>query len=142
MVDDVAHVRLIDAHAEGVGGHEHRKLVVHEVGLNLNALVHRQACMVATRADALVEQNLMHTLNLFARGTVDDAALTLVLAHVIQHELRFLLLGGLGDGKAQVGTVETRYHELRVAQAEQADDVVADVFGGRCGESSQHGALP
>lgn len=46
VVDDAAHVRLVQAHAEGHGGHHHPQLPAHEVILDPPPLRSRHASVV------------------------------------------------------------------------------------------------
>ena len=92
VVDDVADVRLIDAHAERIGSDDYRHGVGDEVALRLVAYVGRHAAVVGDRDGAIVHDGVCRNrrrrsaqrrhgvvegrgecLRLLARGAVDDA---------------------------------------------------------------------
>ncbi len=74
----IAHVRLVDAHAEGNGGDEAQVFLFQEgilVGIAKRPV---HAGMIGQRADALPVQPLGRVLDLGARQAIDDAAVALV----------------------------------------------------------------
>ena len=72
VVHHQPHVRLVDAHAERVGGHDHPGLLLHEGLLHLAPVVVVQAGVVRQRPDALASQHAGDALHRLARGRVDD----------------------------------------------------------------------
>ena len=74
VVNNEAHIPLIDAHAECDGGYDHLNLVAHPLALDFVSLLYRQLRMVVIALDpeALLEL-LCHLLALFSRHTVNDA---------------------------------------------------------------------
>ena len=75
VVDDEADVGLVDAHAEGVRGHDDLAASFHEVILGGPALVGQQAGMVDDRAAFAFARPLRigHLFGPLARRGVDDA---------------------------------------------------------------------
>jgi hypothetical protein len=79
QVGDKAHVRLIDAHAEGDGGDDDDALAAQELGLVGAAHVGRQAGMIGQRVEALALQEGRGVVHLLAREAVDDTGVARVL---------------------------------------------------------------
>ena len=67
-----ADVGLIDARAEGVGGHDHGHLSAHETVLNLLPLPGPQSAMKERRGHASPIEIRRDGLGIFMRGNVDD----------------------------------------------------------------------
>ena len=134
----VAHVRLVDAHAEGVGGHHDRGLIVHEGPLVALALVGQEPRMVTRGRDAPLAQVVADLLHRRPLGAVDDARLGPSLVDELV-QARELLLGlAPFHGEAQVRAVEARHGAGRVLKAQKAHDVAAHEVGGR-GRERRHG---
>ena len=134
----VADVGLVDAHAEGVGGHHDRGRIVHEGPLVALALLGGEPRVVAGGRDAALAQVVAHLLHRRPLGAVDDARLgpSLVDEGI---QARQLLLGLAPlHRETQVGPVEARDRAGRVAQAQKAHDVAAHQIGGR-GRERRHG---
>src|SRR6478736_4939114 len=70
-----AHVRLVDAHAEGDGSDDHVDLVVLEGVLHFRSHARVEPSVVVTGAHAVFLQILGGGLDGFARQTIDDATL-------------------------------------------------------------------
>ena len=117
-MDDVPHVGFVDAHTEGVGGHNDRRGIVDEVVLALAAFLVGHARVVAGGGNVLASQHFLHGIDVFAGGAVDDAALARVVAQVLQHKV-VLAAGGL-DLKIQVRAVKARHQHLGVLQPQRA----------------------
>ena len=79
VVDDEAHVGLVDAHAEGDGGHDDVDVLHQELVLGLSTGVRVETGVVGQGLDLVGTQDLGQLLHLFPRQTVDDAALIGVL---------------------------------------------------------------
>ena len=117
-MDDVAHVRLVDAHAEGDGrdhddaglGDEAVEPLAPDVGIH--------AGVVGERLVTLARELAGRLLALGARQAVDDAALALAFGHEAGELAPSSSALGC-DGKPDVGPVEAGDEDLRVA-AEQA----------------------
>src|SRR5205085_2690673 len=71
-VDHVAHVALVDAHAERDRGHDHVAVVVAKLVLHARALAGLHARVIAERRDAARAQVLGHAVDRLAREAVDD----------------------------------------------------------------------
>ena len=134
-VDDKAHVRLVDAHAKGVGGHHHQCAVIGEVLLIFAPLGVGKAGVVARGGDAAQAQLAADLFDRLAGGAVDDAALAFVAGERAKQRLH--PVAGPLDEKAQVGAVEARHQRKRLAQAQQALYVAAHALGGRGREGAQ-----
>ena len=79
VMDDIAHVGLVDAHAESDRGDDHLDPLHQEVVLVGGARRGVHARMVGQRADAVGHEQFGQLLDLLAAQAVDDAALSLVL---------------------------------------------------------------
>ena len=138
-MDDVADVRLVDAHAEGVRRDHNRPPVELEVVLIAPPLLLVQSRVVARGRDARVLQRLADALDRGARRAVDDAAAPHPLAH--EGEERPVLAARGAHFKIQVRPVKARHLAQRAAQAEQAPDVLLHPRRRGRGERGRHGAL-
>ena len=72
VMDNVAHIRFVNAHAKRIGSHHNGCIIQHKRPLRIGALLNRKTCMVANRLHARFHQCLMHLFNVFARGTVHN----------------------------------------------------------------------
>ena len=110
---DEAHVRPVDAHAEGDRRHHHHRLAGAETAQRRALFRRRQAGMENDRVDLLLLQTLRRPLGLGAAAAIDDAGLPGMMLQERQQ------LGGLADlrrgGDVQVGAVEAGGEHLRVA---------------------------
>jgi hypothetical protein len=104
-VGDEAHVRLVDAHAEGDGGDDDDALALDEARLPGAALVRGVAGVVGDGIEALRAQELGRLVHLAPRQAVDDAGVARVL---VAQKLQQLpaRLGLLDDAVADVRPVE------------------------------------
>ena len=138
---DEAHVRLVDAHAEGDRRHHHPVVGGDETGLPRRPLPRLQSRMVGERRDAGPVQFLRHPVDATARHAIDDAGLApppgeegQQLAHA---------LPARPDRVADVRPVEAGDEALRLLQPELAQDVGAGRLVGSCGERDPgHGREP
>ena len=73
-VDNQPHVRLVDPHAEGVGGRDDPQLALDEALLHALLDLGRQLGMEVIRRDVLLLEEFRHLLGLPARRAVDDGA--------------------------------------------------------------------
>ena len=151
VVDDKAHVGLVDAHAEGVGGHHHAGAVVEELVLVGAALLGGKARVVARGGEALLPEQVAHVLHGLAGGAVHDARLPRARRRATgvaqggaggheAHERRVLVarLGAL-HAEVEVGPVEAAHKHEGLAQLQGVHDVGAHLLGGRRGERSHAG---
>ena len=81
VVNDVGHVGLVDAHAEGVGGHHDGLPVVEEILLVIPALLIGQTCVVPGGGNAVQLQILADLLHGLPGSAVDNASLVPALLH-------------------------------------------------------------
>ena len=146
MVDHVAHIRFVDAHAECVGGHDHRHTVGHEVTLRPLTHVRGHAAMIGDRdgtrlprigtvrraqfRHGMVERG-RERLRFLACRAVDDAGFVGMFGNVFCHPEGFMPGFQLDDVEIQVRSVEAGDGHIRVAQSQHGDDVVTYTF--RCG---------
>ena len=104
---DIAHIGLVDAHAEGDGCHQAEVLFFQEgilIGIAHGAV---HAGMIGERPDALRVQPGGGVLDLGARQAIDDAARALVAREEAQELLARLV--ALDDFIGDVGAVEARW---------------------------------
>ena len=73
VMDDPAHIALVDAHAEGNGGTDHEQLVVLEQLLCLIALQVGETSVVSSCLDAFFAQICRHLLRSLSAQAIDDA---------------------------------------------------------------------
>ena len=81
VVNNEAHVPLIDTHAECDSGYDHLDLVAHPLALDFVSLLYRQFRMIIIALDPEAALELLcHLLALFSRHTVNDAGKSLEAA--------------------------------------------------------------
>ena len=132
-VPDRAHVGLVDAHAEGVGGDDHVDRVLaarHEAPLHHRALVAFHPGVVGERPQAGAAQLLGDLVGVLAGAAVDDRrAVGRVgeprLEQRLAARLRALALQR-DHVEGDVGTVEARPHPQRLAHLEALRDLDRD----------------
>ena len=134
VVQDVADVGLVDAHAEG-GGRDHDEAPgpVHELGLRGCAVGCAHLAVIADDWDARACQRVAHLIDRRGRGAVDDAwsAQALDAARGGGE-----LLGTRHDlhGEAQIGAMRGSRQDKGFAQAKPFSDVFADARRGGGGK--------
>ena len=137
-MDDKAHVRFVDPHAEGDGGADDLDFIAEECLLVARALVAVEAGMIRRRFDPRIAQGSGERLGRAARLGIDDAGLPRTIAHVFNH-----LRGGFrfgDDAIGQIRTIETRDENFRIAQFELRADIFPHARRGRGGKSKQRNA--
>ena len=139
VVDDIPDIGLVDAHAEGVGGHHHLHPVVEEVLLVPLPLLWGQASVIPGGGYPPLAEEVAHLLHILPGGTVDDAALAGAALHQLQQ--RRPLVRRLLDLKIQVLPVKAGGQLQRVLQVQQAVDVRLHVRRGGGGEGSHRGPV-
>ena len=112
---DKAHVRLVNAHAEGNGGHHDDAFFTQKT--ILVGLAHRtvQSRVVGQRVNTRLAQGVGHVLDLFARLAVHDPGLVRMLAFDKAQQLR----GGIAlfdNGVADIGPVKAADKGARLLQ--------------------------
>jgi len=141
-VRDGAHVRLVDAHAEGVGRDDDLGGAGHERVLALRARLRAHPGVVGDGGDALGGDPLRELVCVLARPRVDDrGARALVGEHV--HERGPLareraLAFDADDVEGEVRAVEARSHGDGVAQTQPRGYLLCDARRRGCGRG-HHG---
>ena len=131
-MDDEAHVRLVDSHAEGDGGHNYVHLLGEEFVLVVGTGFGIQSRVVGERLDAVDFQQGSHLLHLLPAQAVDDAGPSRILLDIPDDVLLgFDLVAHLVK---QVGPVERRLEHPRIRNGEVFHDIALHLRGGRGGE--------
>ena len=145
VVDHVAHVGLVDAHAKGVGGNHHLNVVVDKGTLALAAGVVAHAGMVTAHANATGSQRLgklaRQRIDRLASRAIHDAALARMRNHVVAHPGSLGLVAHLLATKVEALAIEARHHRRGVLQAEHLLNVRTHALGRRSGKGRNDGAL-
>ena len=145
VVDHVANVGLVDAHAKGVGGNHHLDVVVDKGALALAAGVVAHAGMVAPHANATGVQRLGklagQSIDRLAGRAIHDTALARMRDHVVAHPRGLGLVAHLLAAKVEVFAVEARHHGRGILQAEHLLNVGTHALGRRSGKGRHDGAL-
>ena len=129
---DIAHIGLVDAHAEGHGGNEAKPFFL-EKGILVGAAQFRgHARMVGQRPNTLATEPVGNILDLGAGKAIDDAAIALVAGQEIQQLLARLV--ALDDGIGNIGTVEAGGEDPRLFEPQTFDNVFARRGIGSSGE--------
>ena len=81
-MDHEAHVRLVNAHAEGVGGDDDPQVAADETLLDVFLGLRRQSPVEIVRRYTLLLQELRHLCAVPPRGAVDDGAARHMLRQV------------------------------------------------------------
>ena len=149
-VDHQPHVRLVDAHAEGVGGGDHPRAALDEPLLDGLLDLRRQAGMEMVRGDVLVAEELGDVLAAPAGRAVDDGAAGGVRRQVGSQDpvdVRELLARGRPrHDELQVGPAGAAVEDPEL-DAEPVAEVGADVLlhvglGGRGQAQHRHRRIP
>ena len=129
-----AHIRLVDAHAEGNRGADDDALLGHEQALRFRAIIGRHAGVIGDGAETLGDEEGGPFLGRLARQRIDDAGLTGTAIEKVDKLLLGIVLGR--HRQAQVGPVETRDIDLRLP----AEDLAHDIAPGRLVRRRRKGA--
>ena len=149
-VDHQPHVRLVDAHAEGVGGDDHPRAAIDEPLLDGLLDLRRQAGMEVVRGDLLVAEELGDVLASPAGRAVDDGAAGGVRRQVGRQDLmdvrELLARGRPHHDELQVGPAGAAVEDPEI-DAEPVAEVGADVvlhvgLGGRGQAQHRHRRIP
>ena len=135
VVNHKPHVRLVDAHAEGVRGHHNAAVIHGERVLIAAALVVGQSRVVVRGAEAVALQAVADFLHLPARGAIDDAAHAAIA--VQKFGQRLALVRGTQYAVIQVRPVEAGDQLKRLPKADQAANVRAHALRRRGRERAQ-----
>ena len=133
VVDDVADVALVDAHAEGIGGDDDLYLVVRKGVLHGPAHVITETGMVMTGFDAAPRQFLIDPVYFLARRRIDDAAVFLMLLDVGQGKVELAVRAD--DAEIEVRPVEAADKDAFLLQAQEVHHILLDLFRRRRRES-------
>ena len=128
-----AHVRLVDAHAKGDGGHHHDAILAQKPVLVQLPGFAFQARVVGQGVDARLRQGVGDVLHFFTRLAVHDAGVARVLALDKAQQLRGAL-ALFDDGVADVGPVKAADKGAGVFQLQTLEHVGARERIGRGGE--------
>ena len=138
VVNHIAHVGLVDAHAKGVGSNHHLNVVVDKGTLALAAGVVAHAGMVAAYANAAGAQRLgklaCQRIDCLAGRAIHDAALARMRDHIVAHPRGLGLVAHLLAAKVEVLAIEARHHRRGILQAEHLLDIGAHALGRRGGK--------
>ena len=135
VVDDIAHVGFVDAHAESDRRHDHLDALHQEVVLIGGARRRIHTGMVGQRPDAIGHEQLGQLLDLLAAQAVDDAALALVLLDETDDVVVDVVLGP--DFVVEVRAVERRFEDRGVGHAQILLDVELHLGRGRSRQGDQ-----
>ena len=104
VMDDVADIALVDAHAEGGGRFDDLDFIVGKGFLHGTAHLVAETGMVTAGLDAPPIQFITDAVDFLARRRIDDPAVLFMLGNVGQGELHLSL--GMNDAEIEVGPVE------------------------------------
>ncbi len=135
-VQHITHIGLVNAHAESIGGHDHRLSVIDEILLVFAALLSRQAGVVSGCGNAPGLQSLMYLLHILAGGTVDDSAVPGMALYVLQQKIHFIF--GCFHAEIEILAVESADQQLRLSKAQHGNDVILYLSRGRGCERADH----
>ena len=121
IVDDIAHVGFVDAHAEGDRRHDDLDALHQKVVLIGGARRRVHTGMVGQRPDAVGHEQFGEFLDLLAAQAVDDAALAFVLLDETDDVVVDIVLGP--DFVVEIRTVERRLEDRSVGHAQVLLDV-------------------
>ena len=132
VVHDEGHVRLVDAHAERVGRHDHRQAVGDEILLRVLPLLIAHARVVAHGVHAVFHEHPRDLLHAPARAAVDDAALPAVLLQKAKE--RRVPVALPANLEVEIRPIKARRHDIGTGKLQQAHDVPAHALCRRRGE--------
>ena len=131
---DVAHVRLVNSHAESVGGDDDLSIFVNPGALVSHALICIKTSMIPNGRNALRRKCFLHLLDVLARVAVHNAGSPRMRLHE-RNDLDELFRGlCMFDGKGKIRPIKPRDQLVRVAQPQQTDYITPDTLGRRSGK--------
>ena len=134
VMDNEAHIRFVDTHAEGDGGDNHIHFLHQEFVLILFTGLAIESCVIRECLDAVHHQSFGQFLHFFTAEAIHDARLSLVLLDIFDDILDDVF--GFGTHLViKVGAVERRFEDLGIHDFQVLHDVVLHFDGGRGGES-------
>ena len=137
MVDDKTHIGFVDAHAEGDGGDDDRRLIVGEVALVRQPRRVIQPGVIGQGAPTIGRQLRCQHVNPLARVAIDDARFALVGLQKGQYLGQSVV--ARFDSQKQIFAVEGGDELIGVAYRQRGLDVAADAVGGRGGNRQADG---
>ena len=126
VMDDVADVALVDAHAESVGSDDDLEPVIRKGVLHGPAHVVAEAGMIAAGPDAPPRQLFIDAVHFLARRRIDDAAVFPMLLDVGQGEVELAVRPD--DAEIQIRPVEAADEDAFLFQAQEVHHVLFDLF--------------
>ena len=130
VVDDEPDVGLVDAHAEGVGGHHHLHPVEQKILLVLAAAGGVHLAVVGRGLDAQPPQHGTRLLHLADGAAIDDAGRVPLVEQEVHQGAGLFAFAQPPGLQLQIGAVEARRQPERLLQAQLGLDVPADPRGG------------
>ena len=141
VVHDPSHIGLVDTHAKGDGGDDYLRVIANERFLVVATRLCIETGVVRQRADAIVLQLRGKLIDALAREAIDDARAAITARKLSQFRVRRACLGP--HGVIQVGAIETRNMNARLAQGELLHDIPPDPLGGSgCERRDWHPGKP
>ena len=136
VVEHIAYVGFVDAHAEGIGGHDHLDPVVLEILLGLLPFFLAQPRMVPGGGNPFQPEPVIQFIHILPGGTVNNAT---VLPMGLQvPEYPGILVPGMFHPEVQVGPVETGDQDPGILEFQALEDVIPDQFRGGGRKGSHH----
>ena len=112
-MEHIADVGLVYAHAESNRGHHYHAGAGHELVLVFVALGCAHASVIRERGDASLSEVFGHLLGVFARETVDDAALPFAISGELNYAISGSLLAQVDfHAETDVRAVKARHEKL------------------------------
>ena len=90
IMNDIAHIGLVDPHSKCIGGYHHTTAVIDKIILIVPAFLIGKSCMVSGSRDAVTDQLSTDLLHQLSGETVDDPTVVRMLQYVIVYFLIFI----------------------------------------------------
>ena len=135
VVNHEAHVRLVNAHAEGDGGHNHVHLFLQEGVLVVGPRGGIHARMIGQGPDVVGHEQFGQLLDLLAAQAINDTRLAGILLDIFDDLTCRIVFGP--DFVEQVGPVERRLEHGGIGHAEILLDVHLHLRSRRCRQGDQ-----
>ena len=139
VVNDDAHVRLVDSHSEGIGGDNRADVAIHEGVLHIVPVRVVETGVVGQSRDAGLLERPRHLLDVLAGGRVHDGDALVLPENVDERRVLVRIRLGGDDVVAQIGAIESRDDRFGIVEPELPSDVGAHVLRGRRRESNHRG---
>ena len=136
VMNHIAHIALVDTHAEGIGSHHDRHIIKGKIFLGLAAVFIFHTCVVAACIDAPPAEQVIHRIHRFPGGAVNNAAFLLVTLHIAKDEI--LLRCPLDNPERQVRPVQSRAEHPGLLQSQALLHVRLHQRRGRGGKGGDH----